>query len=377
MANEQATTKTTKQPDNSVVLPEAVRRAAARATELSAQQKARETSGANGSRATMVFADVDATNPPVPDAATTAPTPSVTTSTAPIAPTTPKSYSESEFRAMVGRFEKAEQEKLNLIKRNTEYQRLLATLQVPPSDSNPAIRQGDTNPTFVPRKYITDKDSQEWTPELVDMARRAAKEVAEAEIAAIRGDIHQVRTSLGNVQTNIVNDARQNLYTELSKEVPDWEIQNNDEGFKSWLNQIDPLSGMQRFTLLNNAFNNGQASRVVAAFKGYKAELAALGPAQTQRSQSGNGAESSGGGDAIHSQSNPATTPTVDLTSLAAPGRARPGQTQASPDKPIITRAEIKEFYTDVTRGRYLGRENEIHAIEMQIQEASREGRIR
>ena len=62
---------------------------------------------------------------------------------------------------------------------------------------------------------------------------------------------------------------------------------------------------------------------------------------------------------------------------FAAPGRAKTGQTQVPPDKGIVTRAEIKQFYTDKTQGKYAGREAEAAAIESQIFEAGNEGRIR
>ena len=371
MANEQTVTRTTKTPDPGVKLPEAVVRAAARAAELSEQQKTRS---AAGNTAQMSFVDINSPLPPI------APTPTP----APAAPTPTKTYSESEFRAMVGRFEKAQQDNQNLIKRVNEMQRLLATVgSVDPRTTGAGRGDVTFTPPTAPRKYITPKDEQEWSAEFIDVARRAAKEVVEDEVASIRGEVTQVRQSLGSVQQNIVMDAQQNVWSELNKEVPDWATQNEDSGFKNWLGQIDPLSGMQRQTLLMDAFNNGQASRVVAAFKGYKAELAASGPAQTGRSSSGNGAESPGGQNATDSRSNPATTPTIDLTSLAAPGRARSGQVQSSPDKPIITGAEIAQFYSDVTRGRYADPEGkrpysaEYYQIEAQIQDAMREGRVR
>ena len=391
MANEQTTTKATKMPDTSVKLPEAVVRAAARAAELSEQQRTNKNSGS------MAIVDINSSTPPIAEHASQTPKPQATTNPEPVqtpkpqATTNPepvqtpreqptsvvtsKSYSESDFKAMQGRFERAQQENKALADRVNEMQRLLATIT--PSNTN-QVGRGDTSFSPVaPRKYITSKDEQEWSSELVDMARRAAREVTEDALAPVHGEMMQVRQSLGNVHNNITHNAQQQIYQDLQREVPDWETQNSDEGFKHWLNQIDPLSGQQRLILLNNAYNTGHASGVVAAFKGYKAEQAALGPAQTQGSRPGNGTESSGSGNATYSQGNPVTTPAVDLASLAAPGRARPGQIQASPDKPLITGAEITQFYADVTRGKYAGRDDEYRLIESQIQEALRDGRVR
>ena len=402
MANEQTSTKVTKTADPGVKLPEAVVRAAARAAELSEQQRTREGARDGRSNVQMSFADVNSPTPPIaPEGNNTPlantsqngqPAASPSGSSPPLSSPQPsshssqspsKSYSESDMQAAVGRFQKAQQENANLSKRLGELQKLLATVAPPATVDPRAAGRGDTTfsspatAPFVPKRYITPEEEKEWGADLINLARKAAKEVAEAEMAPMRGEFQQVRQSLGNVQTNIAQTAQDQIYEELTKEIPDWNDINNSQEFRHWANQPDPMSGLRRVDLLTNAFNNGQASRVIAAFKGYKAEQATSGPAQTGRSQPGNGAESLESGNATNSQSKPATTPAVDLASLAAPGRARGGQQGASPDKPLVTGAEIAQFYSDVTRGKYAGREKEYQLIEQQIQEALRDGRVR
>jgi hypothetical protein len=383
-------TKPTKTPDPGVRLPEAVMRAAVRANELAEQQRLGAHPAGPQSNVQMSFADVNSPTPPVaerpqtnPLLAPKQPAPAPQPTSTPQSNGQAKQYSEDEFRAMVGRYEKSQKENQNLVSRVNEMQRLLATVQSPP---NSQVGRGDVtfNTPIAPRKYITPQDEKEWSVELIDMARRAAKEVAEQELAPVRNEIGAVRQSLGNVQSHVALDARGQVYQHLEKEFgPDWDATiNHDPGFISWLGQIDPMTGLQRQNILKHAFDNGEASRVVATFKRYQAEqLAASSPVQTGRSSPGNGAESPESGtqfaNVAHSRSNPATTPAVDLASLAAPGRARPGQTQAPPDKPIITGAEIAQFYSDVTKGKYKGHEEIQAQVEAQISEASREGRIR
>lgn len=355
-----------KSPDQSVKLPEAVVRAAARSAELVEQQR----TGSDKQSSGMVFADVNSPTPPTPqDPSSAAVTPSASANNQ---QTQGKTYSESEYRAMLGRLEKSQREQQDLIRRVNEQQRLLAT-----------VGQGDTqfnnpvNPAvYTPKKYVTPEEEKEWTTELLDVVRKAAREVAEAELAPVRGEVQQVRNAVGGVQSNIVANARTQLYEELAREVPDWEVLNNDDGFKAWVSQLDPLSGNQRLALLQDAYNKGQATRVIAAFKGYK-EQATSSPVQARGSQPGNGAENAGGRSATNPRSNSANAPAVDLAALAAPGRARSGQQTASPDKPIVTGAEISQFYADVTRGKYAGRDEEYALIERQIQEALAEGRVR
>lgn len=366
---QQMTTPQNKTPiDTGVKMPEAVMRGAARAAELVEQQRTGK----------MAVVDINSSSPPIAPV-----TPTPTPSDVEIHPITPRDnkerhYSQQDFDAMQGRWQKSEQEKRDLANRVMETQRLLATLQTAPS-----VGRGDVQfQTPVSRKLIRDEEVKEYSPEFFDMIGRRAREVAEPEVAALRQEIEQLKRSVGGVQQNVVLTAQQKMYDELTKELPDWEQQNSDPAFyNDWLGQIDPLSGVPRKALLKNAFETGQTSRVIAAFKSYKAEQATSSPAQTGRSSPGNGAESPGSSSHLasagNSRSNPATTPAVDLTALAAPGRARSGQTDTSPDKPIVERAEIAQFFADVTKGKYTGRDAEKDAIEKLIFEAQREGRIR
>lgn len=135
------------------------------------------------------------------------------------------------------------------------------------------------------------------------------------------------------------------------------------------------MSGLPRQQLLATAFQQGQSGRVVAAFRGFLAYQAANGGVFGGVSSGAsrvNGAATPGS--TLESNS---PTAQIDLASLAAPGRAKSGQTEIPPDKGVVTRKEIADFYRDVTTGKYNGRDNDKAAIELQIQEAMREGRIR
>ena len=101
-------------------------------------------------------------------------------------------------------------------------------------------------------------------------------------------------------------------------------------------------------------------------FRRFLTDQASYGPANGGP-QPGNGALTAG---------SYVTTPQVDLLSLAAPGRAKVGQTQVTPDKPTFTVAEIKQFYTDSANGKYAGREQEYNNIQQEIFAAGREGRV-
>ena len=360
--------------DSGVKLPAAVRAASERATQLSEKLRAQSNSQNNN---VMAITDVRSGETPV---APINPTPTSEPEPKTPSPAATSTYTEDQFKAMQGRFERAQKDNRQLIERLNETQRLLAFMQQPQSQPNPDTR---FNIPITPavQKLITDKERQEYGEELIDVVKRAAREIYDPIINELRTENSQLKQGFGSIQQNVATDARSRLYQELHKEVPDWNEINESDGFREWAQQIDPLSGSQRLNLIQNAFQTGQTSRVIAAFKGYKAEQAALSPAPGTERRQGNVLESSGSnqGNANlgNSQSNPSVTPAVDLNALAAPGRARSGQVPTSPDKPIVERHEITQFYADVTRGKYRGREQEQQAIERQIADALRENRVR
>ncbi len=71
--------------------------------------------------------------------------------------------------------------------------------------------------------------------------------------------------------------------------------------------------------------------------------------------------------------------PAIPIGTLVAPGTARPatGQGQVPPDKPVFTLGQIREFYSNAGRARYVGREQDRQNDEQEIFAAQREGRVR
>ena len=122
---------------------------------------------------------------------------------------------------------------------------------------------------------------------------------------------------------------------------------------------------MLKGNLLKAAFQAADAPRVVAFFKGYKAEQQATGQVPAPAGQ----------------QQPPAPiVPAVALETLVAPGRAKPASGDSAlsaADKPIYTRADIQRFYGLVRQGYYAGREQDKARDEASIFLAQREGRVR
>lgn len=285
---------------------------------------------------------------PPPSAADTPVEPPVVTP-----PPPPVENWEHRYHAMKGRYDQATQQIGSLQQQMTELgdelMRVRQGVSVPPTPDEP--------PAHV---RVTQDDIQTYGPELIDVIRRAAIDAVSPELATVKRQAVQATQQ-------VTRQSVKGVYQELEASVPNWRELNNSPRFKAWASQPDVYSGQVRGKLLNAALQAADAPRVIAFFKGFLAEEVATGnaPDPTQRKP----------------QDPPAPREAaVPLATLTAPGRAKPatGESPAAPaDKPIITRAQISNFYADVRRRVYDGREADKLRFEQMIQDAQREGRIR
>jgi hypothetical protein len=212
-------------------------------------------------------------------------------------------------------------------------------------------------------KLITDKDRETFGDDLIDVARKAARE-------AIAPDLDALRNENANLNKRVTTTAQGELRASLAAAVPNWININRDARFHGWLRLRNPYTGQVRGELLNAAYRAANAPQVIATFKDFLSEVRATGgevPGQRQEQQ-----QAPAGQQAPHE-------PAIQLDTLAAPGRARPagGDSQVPADKPIYSRAQISNFYRDVRRNAYAGREADKNRIEADIIAAQSEGRVR
>ena len=211
-------------------------------------------------------------------------------------------------------------------------------------------------PTPEPEPLVTQKDVETYGQELIDVVQRAARQ-------AVAPDLQRVEQQTRQVDQRVNQQTAQGVYHYLTEAVPNWNEINNSPEFKRWCSLRDLYSGEIRGRLLNTAFRAADAPRVIAFFKGFIADEVATGNAPVP-------------------QVNEPATPrvaAVQLSSLAAPGRAKPatGDTQVPADKPIFTRVQIAAFYNLVRKGGYNGRDADKAADEALIFAAQRDGRVR
>jgi len=68
-------------------------------------------------------------------------------------------------------------------------------------------------------------------------------------------------------KTAVGDPRRTAMYDTLDREIPTWRTVNYDAGFKAWLGQPDPQTGIKRQTLLTTAFNQGETEKVLYFFR--------------------------------------------------------------------------------------------------------------
>jgi hypothetical protein len=207
------------------------------------------------------------------------------------------------------------------------------------------------------KRLLTPEDETAYGTEMLDVVKRAALEAVAPELDALRQENTTLRQT---VQRNTAGTVAQ----VLDAEVPTWRAVNVDPKFKNWLRLRDIYSGQVKQGLLEAAYKAANAARVVAFFKGFLAENPPDPGIETSEPSSVTAPR----------------TPAMDLASLTAPGHAKPAPGSSLPqsaEKPILTRGQISQFYVNVRRGVYNGREADKANDEAIIFAAQREGRVR
>jgi hypothetical protein len=368
-------------PDPNVVMPPAVKAAAQRSEDL--MRQAREAKAASdaagGSEPALQPGSVPTSPPPASGVQMTnfnpanpepPPEPPKQPAEPAAAPKTEVDPNwEHQFNSLKGRYDREQENNRRIARQLADMQHLVASMNSAPPQQQPQLQNSGVrfdSSAAVPR-YVTPQEVKEYGEELMDVVGRRAREVYEPIVAQLTNELNTVRQQVGGVKNSVSYDASVKMYEGLAKEVPDWENINNSPEFGRWLDQPDPMTGQIRRNILAYSHRNNMTSNVVAAFKGFLSDQAPSSPAP-------NGAVPGNGADG---NTPVASTPQTDLKKFAAPGRAKTGQAQVSPEKPIFSTADITQFYRDKTAGKFAGREAEADALERSLYEAGREGRIR
>lgn len=206
-----------------------------------------------------------------------------------------------------------------------------------------ALANAKPTPPAEPTKPSVDpKDIENFGQEMMEMVQRY-----------VTGAVNALSTRLGQLEANLTGvaqktqeTAQQSFYTLLTKLCPEWNAINVDERWLAWLGVVDPIYKVPRQAALDRAFKNQDAEQVANIFNTFKTSIPAA-----------------------------QTPPSLD-NQIQPDGSGNPAP-PAPVQKPILSQKSITDFYNDVSRGKYTGKEAEAAAIEEVINQAVAENRVR
>lgn len=267
---------------------------------------------------------------------------------------------EQKYRTLQGMYN-AEVPRLH--SQNKELQGRLQQMEQLLSTLSNQQQQQQQRPETV---LVTDKDVEDYGEDSIDMMRRVSRDEympVMNKIVQLEGMIQQLQTQLvPQVQQVVQKQALstdQQFWAGLQQAVPDWKQINADPNFHTWLLQSDPLTGIQRQSMLQQAQTNYDLSRVINFFRTWMKEAGISEHGQAQ------------------SAGTVKNTRKTQLEQQVAPGRSRGGNAAlTASDKRSYSPQDIEKFFTDVRKGKYKGRDEERSRIERDIFAAQNEGRI-
>lgn len=209
-------------------------------------------------------------------------------------------------------------------------------------------------PAQSAERKVTEAEVDEFGPELVDLIGRRAEEMYAPVVADLKTQIsalHQQVKGIDKAAAETAEEtARQRTIDALRAQVPQCDSINTSADFMLWLDQVDVYAGVSKGVMLREAYEQNDAARVIAIFKGFQDESAPNAREVNRGSVTG--------------------IPPNDLSRMVSPGGAANTALPtngAQSSKRQWTPETIGRFYADVNRGAFRGRDAEKVAIEREI----------
>lgn len=203
---------------------------------------------------------------------------------------------------------------------------------------------------------ITDKDTEDYGADLVDMVRRAAREegqrMLERAMAEFRKEIGAVESKVGEVGDRVSKSDADKFWASVMSLVPDWPVIDADESWFAFLDTTPEFSDATYRELAGRAIQKGDAQKI-ANLVGVWRKAVGRFPAQPQPSR---------------------PNPQAELQRQVAPNTAKTG-TSAPAGERIWSRDDY-EAAMDHRNVRRLG-QAEADRLEAEANRAVAEGRVR
>lgn len=153
-----------------------------------------------------------------------------------------------------------------------EREREMEKLQRQLDEANRRIEEANSIKT---EDTVTDKDGDVFGADLVEMVQRVARsefsKLSKAFLAAeLDKRLTPLREQVGSVAQAQATSAEDGFWSELGRQVPDWESINAEQDWIEWLRQENQETGVVRQAVLDNAQKHLDIKRIVGLFNAYK-----------------------------------------------------------------------------------------------------------
>jgi hypothetical protein len=190
------------------------------------------------------------------------------------------------------------------------------------------------------------QDVEMFGADLVEMVKRMSQQTL-ADVSDSYGErFKQLEQRMEGTAGAVAQSEQDKFFARIEASVPDWDAVNEDDAFRAWLGEADPVYGVPRQSALKVAQDNldaGQVIRIFQAFKGLAAPV-------------------------IAPKVNPLDKQVAPRAVASAPAQV--------PTQTTISQGAITAFYRDVAQGKYRGNEARQQQMESEINAAMAEGRI-
>lgn len=213
---------------------------------------------------------------PTPEPAPAAPEPTPTPPPQPASPAPAVDDVEHKYKSLQGMYNRAQQDNQQMLKRIQELEAQLRTPPAPTPEPTP------------PKSLITDAEREQYGPELVDLIGRAAEErarqIVAAQLAEFKPELDKTKQQVEGVANQVHQTREQEFFAAVSEGVPDWQQVDADPRWLEWLGEVDPMLGIPRQAVLDDARRKLDSARIVKIFDAFK-HAAGIAPAGEPKPQ--------------------------------------------------------------------------------------------
>lgn len=258
---------------------------------------------------------------------------------------------EQKYRVLQGKYDTEISQLRDELKKATQtitnLNSIISSVQQPKAEAE----QGP-QPSQQPEAELKMEDFEGYGTEmssLVNLVNTQAKEIRD-----LKAHLNQVNESVSETKEG-------RFFSELTKTVPDWEQINKDPRWIEWLGEEDPLYGVSRQALLNDAQQKLDIKRVTAFFNTFKRAF----NAETPKVE----------GPSSNPPGQPARKQQLEGQIVPEVGRAPTEAPVVAGQQPTVTREQFNKAVKDYQTGRIT--EEEFAKISNGFQQSIAQGSIR